>query len=508
MRNRLFLAVLLVSLVATPLFAGSAAAADATLHVEQESYVDGDVAVNTEGSAPEYRVRGDRVLITPQNFDIEDVQTVGVEEDEGSLTYNDGLGVYEFTATNNGTYHVFWEVTEERQQGNETTVTTERYEAVISVEQTDMQVLPASRFSELQTNAENWEEWKGTVREISGPNADIEVETQLAATMLDIRRNPLDALTGRFWRLGVVIFGTFAGIMWALLFGLYNWADKRQLRKELNEKKALLPDRGELESKLAELDHKDDLQSMVTTRPDAWYDDPHIGQAAVEAHGEDMLTHFSAFEEMLSGIGALKDRLQAMAHAGYRARIQRDDDGEIADVVLLDPDETDVAADGGDIVALGDMEADAFDALRGAVDIHDPTLQNFAYHECDTDRSELRDDSDVPDSLDAMLEQMDAEIERFGGDKETYGEYLEAMLEDVIRHPSTDSDGVPKGQRWMMEQWYRVGIEARDIFGIPVDFQVDIVQDLLSAHDPVEDAQRIAKQDRNGEDPFDLRGDE
>lgn len=498
-------AALLILIVGT--LTAPVAAANADLHVEQESYVPGDVDVDTRGDVNVYSASGDRVFIQPQNFNTSDVESFAVRESEGDLTYNENLGVYEFHATGNGTYHLYWDVREESAQGNDTVVESERYQAVIETSRTDIQTVPADRLSELQTAAGNWEEWTSKIKEIAGADANVEVKTQVALDLLNIRENPLQALTGEFWYLGVVIFGTFAGLMWALLFGLYNWYDKRALRKELNEKKALLPDRGELEEKLAELDHKDDLQSMVTTRPTDWYDDPHVGQAAVEAHGEDMLTHFSAFEEMVSGISALRDRLRAMAHAGYRVRLQRDG-SEIVDAVLIEPerDGDGVVTDGGDVVAINDLDSDVFDAVHEAVDVHDPVLKGFDYSETDVDRAELREEGTVPDSLDAMLEQMDAEIERFGGDKETYGEYLQALLEDVIRRPATDSEGVPKGQRWMLEQWYRVGIEARDIFGLPLDYQTDIVRDLLSSHDPVEDAQRIAEQDRAGRDPFDQEG--
>lgn len=500
MRRPLVLAVLVVaSMLLAPLAAMPVAAGSADLHVEQESYVGGEVDVDTRGDVNVYRVRGDRVFVQPQNFDAENVVDHGIEEDEGALNRNEELGVYEFQTIADGTFHVYWDVRQTREEGNETVVETERYEAVIDVSSSDVQTISPARLEELKAQADNWDEWKATVHDISGSGADIQVETQLAANLLNLRRNPVAALTGNFWHYGVLLFGTMAGLMWVLLFGFYNWFDKRKLRKELNEKKAVLPDRGELEEKLAEYDHKDDLQSMVTTRPTDWYDDPYIGQAAVEAHGEDMLTHFSSFEEMLSGISALRDRLRAMAHAGYRARLRRDA-GEIVDVALIAPDDSNVATDGGSIAPLQSLDDEDFNDVHRVVDVHDPVLKSFSYEESDADRADLREEGDVPADLNEMLGQMDAEIERFGGDRETYGEYLEAMLSDVIRHPNTDADGVPKSQRFMMEQWYRVAIDARDIFGIPIDFQADIVRDLLAQHNPVEDAQRIADQDRKGED--------
>lgn len=500
--NRVLAALLLVAVLTVVPMAGAAQsdALAADLYVEQPTHADGGVAVNETADGDIYEVSGDRLLISVQNVDHDDIQRFGVQEETASLEWDSRLELFVLEPDADGTYHLTWyaDETVAVQDGNETETIEEsnRYEAAVRVDETDAVVLSASEHNEMATAADNWQQWESRVESISGPDADIEQETELAASMLDLRRNMLSALTGEFWQLGIVLFASFSGIMWLLVFGVYHYIDKRQLSRELNKREGVLPDYGELEAKLSELEHKQEVERMVTTRPSDWYDDPHIGQAATEAHGEDMMSHLSAFSEMVSGTGALRDRLVAMRETGYLV----DTSGETP--MLHPPTDRHASADGGTVQPLADCADEEFENIVSAVDPADPVIREFSYDECDAPRESFRTESNIPTTWEEMLESVDEQLHRFGADSELYGEYLQALLEDVLQHPTTGRDNTVSTQRYMIEQWYRVAIEGRDIFGVPITFQAEALDDLLQDHDPVEEAERIVEAEKHGEDAF------
>ena len=490
----------------------------AELTIDQPHWVDDEVQVDTSGNYTTYKVTGEQLYITPDNFEESNVVDYGVQEDEGDLSRATNLDAYQFDATQDGTYYVYWivneeethEYTVEEQRGNETVTRTEtetetvqhRYHAQIQVEETTATIISDQRHQELQNDAANWTAWEEQIYQISGEDADVEQKTQLAANQLNLRENPLDALTGNFWHLGVIFVTSLGGIMWLLLFGAHERIVNRSLRKELNELRSTMPEMAELEDRLSELDRKEDMQSMATKRPAEWYDDPVLGKAATEAFGDNMLSHWFSFSGVFSAVGGLRDRIAAMSYAGYGAIITRDD-GEIVDARLVSTvDEPDVAADGGgEVVALSELrENDELEAVSEAVDPFDDVLLDFDYAECDADRDQWRTEVDVPEDLDEMVEQLDVQLERYGGDVETFGQLLEDVVADVIQHPNTDRNGQPDELRMMLEQFYAIAIEGRDIFGLPAArFQADVLADLLADHDPVEEAREEIERDKIGQ---------
>lgn len=469
---------------------------DASLTIEQPHYVGSDVDVDTTGNYTTYTLEGVEHNVKLDNVGPNaTVIDYGIEEDEGSLSEHSAFDYYRFTADSDGTYHAYFVVeTEETTTANNTTTTEtvrERRVAQLDVSKTDQQAVGGDRLSDLQESANKWDDWTSTVTSIAGEGADIARQTELAGTLLDLRHNPSKALTGGFLGMFVALFITLSGLAILALFGLYHLWTTRSLRKRTNERESLEVEEADLEEKLIELDDKERNQILVNTTLLDVLEDEWSGRAMHEDLGEDAMSAWLNFSQLVGAGNLLHDRLLAMGKDGYQAAVRTDggeDGGTITDARLVHPNvDAELAADES-LVDLAEDEETA-GSVADVIDITDTALVEYDLTTHDGRLADMGPTLESPDSVDELVADLDADLRRFQDNEEVYAQFLLEFVEHVREHPFTDADGRPKATRYVLSSWLKTAQINRDIFNLPLsEMHVEYLEKLLADRDPSEDA--------------------
>ncbi|APX98702.1 hypothetical protein BB347_18520 (plasmid) [Natronorubrum daqingense] len=492
---------LITSLVGAGM-AGTAVAdnqTDADLEVEQP-YADGDVNIDTSGNYTTYEVAGSSQLLTLEGVDENaTVLDYGTEESEAHLSEHDSFDAYEFETDSDGTYHVYFaiEYEQDSDDGNETETVREDHVAQLSVSDTDTQIVAGETLDEYQSDADRWSNWESDVRAIAGDDVDVDQQTDLAGTLLNLRHNPTEALTGEFLGIVLMLFITTSGLAVLALFGLYHLVVTRQLRKRTNERESLEAEEADLEEKLTELDDQKRNRLLVNTTMFDHLEDEWSARAMHEDLGEDAMSAWLNFTQLVGAGNLLKDRLIAMGKDGYRAAVTRGSDDQYATARLVHPQTDPECSDDEELVAL--EEKDKISAVADAIAVDDTELVEYDLREHDTRLTEMGPELSAPDSVDELVEELDAELRRFQGNEEEYTKYLLEFVEHVREHPFTDAHGRPKRLRYVLSSWLKTAQINRDMFGMPLaDMHAEFLEKLLQDHDPAEDADIEIEQHRKG----------
>lgn len=469
-----FVAVLLITVISGAAMAQTSAddKEAANLHIVQESYVDQSVGVNDTGDIPVYDVHGAQVYITPLNFDTDNVIDFRVDGDDAELSFDERAGHYTFDPFGgDGTYELVWLVEEEEevQEGNQTSIQVEqvRYSAIISISGTRVDVFEEGEFAQMREDAANWSAWESAVlsENVAGPEADIETETQSALNYLRVIHNPLEALTGEFTAVLLLLFMSLGGLVVLLFFGAYHlwttWYEKKYVHKT----ESLEAEREDIESRFDSLKRKERQQALANTGWDELFPNDEVAAAFRETFGETLWDGSLTLQEIFLPQTLIRDRLEAMGLVGHEVDVEREG-GEIVAATILDAsyDEDDAT----EIVAIDDLDDDELDQLVEAVDWSDPVLVDFDMVKADFDRDDMGTVLESPNSSKLLLE-VDKHLGpdgRFTSRKE-YLQYITEFVEDVVEHDYTTSDGGIKPVRHMLNSWLKMSHVGSDKHGFP-----------------------------------------
>lgn len=507
----LLLAVLLItSVAATPLAGGLAAAQNgettaATLAIDQPEFVDGGVRTATENGTRIYEVGHDTVELRPQNFQTEDVVSYGIDEDVGSLSYDREFDRYTLDADGNeGTFTLWWTVETERTVGNETenqtTVTeTQRFEAVIRVTETaSYEHYQSGELEEQRNDAANWSDVEGQIQSISGSNADVKSELDVALGLLDIRRNPADILGGGYFAALLTIVLTAGGALLFFQGTVVHYAVRLGELMRLRKVETRRADEDTLDEKLSEIEQQE--RDRVLNNHD-WNDLPGVSdrmaRALRETFGENVREGSIRLAELLRPHNLIHDRLLAMGQHGWVARVERPERTDGGDV---DDDADPAPIESVELVRESTVDREALPAGVEIDDLADPSDELVEAVDWDAQALREFDLADVAldtEKMETSLRGMDfeelmRETNAARSDFETphiFGEYVQELLISVRDHEFTDSDGRVDEVRWVLNELLNVADVEDDLFQFPLlSFAGEGVERQLIEDDPVTEA--------------------
>jgi hypothetical protein len=524
------LALLLIGTVAPALAAGVAGASagsagiadrQAQLHVEQPHYVDGDVRASSADGDRVYHVKGESLEIHPQNFDAEKVVDYGVESggDSGQLSYDPQTGEFELSAGAEGSYEVYWIVSEgiavenesPNASGNDSNTTTEtrqvRYSAIIRVEgAVGMEHMQSGDLAETREDAGKWEEFNSSVSDLRGRSIwvtlglqDPMTTEQLIQSMINawlLVNEPIAALTGDSSIL-IVLFMSLTGIAFLGALAAYHTGVIVLLYRKLNIHETTEAAEGEVAERLAALDDEERRRRLAKRDFVDVFGDDHIADAFRDL-GANPLEALENWVSRLRQRFAFHDRLQAMHQASYVAVVDdraaadggasEDGGDEAVPISARVVHEDDLAEDGPDDQdqAVQSLDVDVDAGLLDALDWAQPEIREFDFVGADFDRAECVTPIEEYD-LKALLELSDLDMRNFS-DEAAAGEYLRDLLADIREHPICDDQGRVKTLRYGLEQFLRSAALLEDRYELPIDYYVDLVDRAVDEHDAREQA--------------------
>ncbi|MFC7216478.1 hypothetical protein ACFQO4_20680 [Saliphagus sp. GCM10025334] len=508
----LAIALLLLVSLAAPL-AGIAGAQEMTdhpeadLHIEQPSYIDSDVARQTDNGTTIYEARGEAVTIVPTNVDRENVTGYGKDTDAGSFTFDDDLEVWTLDANGEtGTFELYWLVEEPVEEENATGTETVRYEATVRLSDTNGVYLTQSEFDERQDMVDLGEKADSVVNDLKGrwlPFFDTSGEAgdvidrmgSVAATI----GNPLNMFSSGYLGFHTLLLVSLGAMLAALQYlGFFAWV-VHKLRGQNHDFEQNEAHEGEIAERQLEVDERDRLNKLANMD---WFDifeDDHIARAFRDHLGETVLGGWIRLNAAIRPRNVVRDRLQAMGQAGYVAVATFDrsleidaDDEDVLEPVLESVDlvrEDSVDADALDeqeaIAPLTEAAGDApcdLEAILETVDWCHDELVAFDFENADVNPTRLETPIETLD-LETLIERLDADMTHFE-DEEQYGEYLHSFVASVREHPFTEDDGTPDELRYIFNNLLQAAQLLEDRYGFPLgDYQSDAFETAVDSYD-------------------------
>lgn len=524
--------ILVVLLIVTSLVGGVATAGaastttqdstdgptDATLSIRQPHYIGEDVREKTENGTQVYVAQGEKLYLTPDNFDAENVTDYRVGTDGGELTYDDGLGAYVFEpGGGEGTYDLEWTVRETETvtvgSGNNTTTDTRRvdrtYTASLRVDGgLEMEHISAAESEKREHNRELGAEVNATVSELRERNlpfaknsgSDYEIYQAQTNRYIDTG-NPVALLSGNLGAIVTLIAFSISG--WLLVIAVFGGFGNaiRKLKKKLHIYESIEHEEGEIADRQADVEIAQRDRALQNVDLNDWYEDDAVAgwmrEAGENAHD---VVHTLTSDE-LKPAHWMADRLYVMGAAGYQADVTRaeadggdetdDASGTIATATLATPD-----AEGDNLEPIADLD---IDQLVAAIDWDDRVLwDEFHLPSADVDFDALEREPLTMD-LDATMHEANLEVERFPN-KRVAGRCVVELIESVENHEYTDEKGRPHSIRELMNNRLKALQQASDRHQMPVQAISEAVEQGLINHDPNEEARQAAREVRAGAD--------
>lgn len=464
------IAMLLVPMAATPAAANLSYGDErADLDIREEAWIDSDDSSNVDRTTNRtiYGVEGPRYEIALKNVPHENVTDYGVADGEASISYDAQRNVWVVEPAGEGTIGLYWDAVED---GERT-----RYAASLEASNVQWTHHKPGEMQELRNDAENWSQAESSALHINphqpadetisdgltyaqffdSPFASFRNDIKATVIMLTLRPGGL-AILGVL--LAISVIGAAAG---------YRYRNKT--RKQFEEWDEIQTERDQVWlDKARRIIQQYGLSDLF---PD------HIARAMTNLFGPNPWVAFKNYMLMRSPTHTKGLVLQMMAQIGYVGVVNRDDEGDIAEVRAVhesqlegaddfedlepggnavplrdlvnsgpfDPDDDDVAADGG-------LETVPFETLRydnredreklSKVPGGDLDLRVF-----DDSVTVNADDIQLPiDNHNIEDAELIAEINpKFPGDfedEQQYARVLGELLEFVVNHPLyTDDEG-------------------------------------------------------------------
>ena len=473
----------------------------AELYIDQPSHIDSPVDESQERGMTVYETKGEELRLYPENFEKENVVESGIVDGstDASFSWNKAVSAYVLEPEAEGSYEIYWVVSEEvvvsGEDDNETTTETRQveYRAAVVASDTESVVVNQDSYAETQEKASNWDEWSREVKGIFGSDADVERQTERALSALVFLHNPASYLTGDVTAVALILFTTRGGNLVLLLLSAVFLVPVAgfiayRYRREALEARDLT-----VEEKLDRID-KDKLQSALSGMdiydaiPDG--DMAEVFQESLDA--ENLYEAYEKFTSMVTPRSVVRDRLTAMANAGYQAVVVRDSDGDISSGRVVEPDaEVELEPIEDDVVELDNPDDDLVDAL-----FTDELVRKERLHHLDVDYdSEL-----VQKNLDEINEEMSVMIPADGNreDKEIIAEYLIEMLLSVMEHDYTDNRGKEKPVRRALNNILCLYFEA-ERHKVPMTrYYIEHLLFMLDNYSVTEEAEEVINQVQKG----------
>lgn len=467
----------LVTLLALGTVVPSASAAfverPADIAVEQPHYIEGGVTTTSTNGSTVYRASGPVVRIQPQNFDGSNVTEsgIGTTGANATLSYDQDMQVYTLETSENATIELYWVVREGVQVGNSTEVRDVRYEAQLRVQQTDIEHVQAGTIDQYRSDAANWSAFEAGVREVVGNGANIEQEAQTAINLLDLKYNPLSALTGEFTGLLVTLFITIPGLVIVLLAVGGHLVSRRKDITEQRRQRQLDAERAELEDELDAFEEHERLSALEGMDWNDIFDDA-TARAFREHLGETVLDGWLTIQSVLTPETLVRDRLRAMSdtHVAVEEPAPDGGAGEGPSWTLVPWGETAEDTD----AAVQEL-AEPSDEVVDGIDWDDPELREFDLSAADIEHSL---------EIETLTEELDIDTTRNFDSEEAFTEYLVEFLDTVVGHDYTDADGRVRPMRHALNLWLRTLRVVGEREGVPTArYSAEHVESLLRSYD-------------------------
>jgi hypothetical protein len=501
--------LLVLALLAVAVAPGLGFAADTTepagLAISQPHYVDSDVRTDTSGDTPTYLTEGRVQLITPQNFDPENVTDYGIREAEGELTYDEDHDVYVLdTKGVNGTFNVYWEAettrqvetTENNTTSVETVTETTRYEAAIQSDGTELRHVEPSLIERYRADAENWSVWESTICDITGGSScDIETETQQAANLMKVSHQPWALFSGGIVAALTILFLRPGGLLLVAVDKTREYFANKEEREMLNEIESLDSDRAEIEEQLDKMDRAQRERQSARRDIGEVVDNPYLVVGAREAYGDSVHAVHTRFNSDTRDVNIAHDRLQAMGLAGYSASMDYDEDSDAWELHVHEPVDGPHKTQPGTM--LSEFDSKTLRRLLPRLDV-DQTFIAFDPTEHDIDRDQLETKTELPATVEELAEQYrEQEFEFPDGD--SYAKCMYDLFRDVERTPLTNDDGELNTVRDRLSCLFRFEGELEDQHPLPLTtMQRHRLGKALELHDPAETARTNLKHSQEG----------
>lgn len=510
-RTRFFgvLAALVILLSAVGGAVAAYTSEPAKLHVEQPSYVEGDVTTSKSGNLTTYHAQGERLFIAGQNFNDSAVVDAGAGNG-ATLRFDEALGVWEFSADKSGTYETYWIVEERRQvtitENNSTTQAMKtvrvRYAARINVSATDLDHVPAGTVEQRREDAANWSSWVDAVRSerVAGADANVEQQTQLAINLLRLRHHPTSALTGNFTATLLLLFTTLGGFLVLLLWATWHYLTRRSDILENRERRMLDEERADLEDHLSEFEREQRLSALEGMDWNDIFADS-VARSMRDAFGDTVLDGWLAIQDALQPRNLVRDRLQAMSDSHVAVETAETDGGAENEprgtgsfhLAPMGSEAADVPSER--VHSLTDPSDEVIDGLAW----DDPELMAVDLVDADLDADGLDTALSGP-TLDELVDRYDVDLARdFDGDREVFAQYLAEFLASVHEHDMTDAQGRVRPIRLAFNVLLRGLREVSDRHEIPLaHYQSEHIEMLLAGIDQEQDVEEYVNRVTEG----------
>ena len=482
---------------------GATAPLDPDLYVEQPRHVDQPVETTTEGGVPVVRVRGRVLELSPGVFNQSQVLRAGIREDGATLTYDGGIDRWVLdTQGTAGSYRVFWVV---RTDGDERV-----YAATIQVEPAQFEHLAPGALEDLRGDAGRYE----TVRDIFEPIVatsagfeQFESVAEDAVTWYQFYLNPLQALTGQFISIGILLIKWPAGwIIFAVLllsFFIYDRKKTKENRK-LKRQFANIENIDESERRAWERELKRSLamktfEDLGLTTSDA---------QAIREHFD--ITNPRQFLDELRGwldeTGWARIILGAHHQRGDQIAIERDEEDTVTGAVVVAGEEP-ALPDGGD----GNVELVAPDSAA----VTDEVVQALDWGTLDPQvlwaddvragdldlpvaNGPAEDGTDLVDAFDVPIGEDGHEmalIER----REEFVNILITVIEHIAASQYCDDEGRPRAEVDMIDFLFTFASVGSEKYRWPLHNTKDILLRTLQRLDADERMDDLASRSRDGD---------
>ena len=473
----------------------------AQVTVSQPRWVSSPVKTVEEGDKTVYVVNGNYQELQLNGVKHSQVTQFGMAGETGALTYDDEAGVYVLDAEQtSGTYQLFWVANVEQnvKEGNKTVtkVKTQRYVAHVRVDSAAISHVDTDQYHQLQDDAGNWTEWKGAVTNVAGENADVKQESQSGLNWIKFTNDPLGYVTGNFFGIMLALVTTPQGITIVVGILSINLPALVWLYRYKNKREALDPEEADIDAKLDQYDVERMNQSLAGTPLSEVYANPETVAKLRDAFDSDsLLDALAGYQSMFLRFRLVRDRLSTMGGAGYRAAVNRLDDGEIDDAYVLEPDdEPDDLEDGYEVEELtGDPGVELARALKD-----DPVVDEVQLHTLD---AESTADLEIERfELEEMLKLMDDEMPRDAATQKKWGKWFLEMTEHVRKHPSTDNEGRLKPMRLVVNDLLKLQWWASDYEGVPLmRWNSEMLLSQLDATDVEDSVNELVNKTQSGD---------
>lgn len=331
-----------VTTAVSPALGQAGGATNAQLTIEQPRYISDPVGQTSENGTQMYVARGQYLEIRPTNFNISDVTSFSVREDEATLTFDKQATEYVLNSQGNaGTFHVRWTVSEP--DGART------YTAAIRVAKADYTTVGSEQYAQLQKDAKRGREVIDSIAASGDPDKSVDEKVAFGNQVRNFANDPFSAFKGQFIGLQTLRFMTPAGwvdlgitilLVYALTRGLYSTIAR--LRKQLEKEEQVSRREDQQYLKM----YKSVLSGKQITDVDGI--DDHQVAVLEERLGTNLYTALQNFWKVWGTDSLKRMYADAMGAVGYSVRVTRNKAGDITDVEVLDPENREPMADGGE----------------------------------------------------------------------------------------------------------------------------------------------------------------